>query len=387
MPATDRPVLLDVTRLLWRRWRGGLPTGVDRVCLAYLERYGPVAQALVQRKGVQITLSHRRSRQLVDLLLTPSSHFRRDLLLFFLGALPSLLRSRPPQQALYLNVGHTGLDEPGLPGWIAAHQLRAIFLVHDLIPITHPHFCRAGEDRRHLRRMRTVLASASGVITNSHATADELGRLARKLGMRMPPVAVAWLSADGLGQPRARPAPDRPYFLVLGTIEARKNHRLLLEVWRGLFERLGEAVPRLVIVGTRGWEAQEVIRQLDQLGPLQGHVVERPRCSDEELAELVAGARALLMPSFAEGFGLPVVEALRLGTAVIATDLPVYREIAGTIPAYLPPDDPASWQETVLHYAGNGRQRQEQLDRLRGFRAPDWPSHFARVDAWLANIP
>ena len=173
---------------------------------------------------------------------------------------------------------------------------------------------------------------------------------------------------------------------MLGTIEARKNHQLLLDVWRKVVERLGQAAPRLVIVGTRGWEAEKVFRQLDQLDSLEGHVEERSRCSDEELSALMAGARALLMPSYAEGYGMPVFEALELGTPVIAADLAVYREVAADIPDYLPPDDVEAWASTVQRYLDDGPERSAQLKRLSGFRVPDWTSHFAKVEEWLATL-
>ena len=74
---------------------------------------------------------------------------------------------------------------------------------------------------------------------------------------------------------------------------------------------------------------------LDDATELRVNVLELGSCADDELAAIVAGRERLLMPSFAEGFGLPVVEALELGTPVIASDLPVFREIAGDIPTYL----------------------------------------------------
>lgn len=381
--SNDEEVLLDVTRLIWRRWRGGLPTGVDRVCLAYLDHFGSRARAVVQRKGVQLVLSHRRSQQLFQLLQSGKPGFRWRQLLFWLTALPN---SRPPAGALYLNVGHTGLDEPALPDWIARHHLRAVYLIHDLIPITHPHFCRAGEDRKHERRMRNALVSASGLIANSGSTADAVRSFAGRVGLPVPPMVVAWLSGNALRRAPASIGIEKPYFLALGTIEARKNHQLLLDVWRKLVERLSEAAPRLVIVGTRGWKADEVFRQLDDLGPLEGHVEERSRCSDGELAALMAGARALLMPSHTEGYGMPVFEALELGTPVIAADLSVYHEVAGAIPEYLPPDDVEAWVTGVQLYLQSGPNRSAQLERLKGFRVPDWTSHFARVEEWLKDL-
>ena len=104
-------------------------------------------------------------------------------------------------------------------------------------------------------------------------------------------------------------------------------------------------------------------------------------CDDDDLAGWIAGARALLMPSFAEGFGLPVMDALRLGTPIIATDLPVYREIAGDRPLYLSPTDKAGWKSAVESFAG-GQQPKNTPD----FRAPTWKDHFTTVEAWLKKL-
>jgi glycosyltransferase involved in cell wall biosynthesis len=161
---------------------------------------------------------------------------------------------------------------------------------------------------------------------------------------------------------------------------------LLLEVWRTLADRLGHDAPRLVIVGARGWQAGEVLAQLDSLGRLAPLVEEHSRCSDEELALLLSGARALLMPSIAEGFGLPVFEALEFGTPVIAADLPVYREVAGDIPVYIPPDDVGAWEQAIIDYGVDGPVRASQLQRMQDFRVPDWAYHFVVVDQWLGKL-
>jgi glycosyltransferase involved in cell wall biosynthesis len=89
------------------------------------------------------------------------------------------------------------------------------------------------------------------------------------------------------------------------------------------------------------------------------------------------------MPSFAEGFGLPVVEALDLGTPVIASDLAVFREIAGDVPDYLDPRDSEAWFRLIAEYGANGPARRRQVERAAGFRAPGWSEHFERVDRFL----
>ena len=261
----------------------------------------------------------------------------------------------------YLNIGHTGLDGSGFTGWLQDANVKPIYLVHDLIPITHPQFCRRGEDDKHRKRMRTVLRTASGVIGNSQATLDELAGFARSEGLPNPPGVAAWLGIDPFPEPPPSPKP-KPTFVTVGTIEARKNHLLLLEIWSRLIERFGDNAPRLLIIGQRGWEAEPVFARLDRDESLRGHVVELNHCSDMELAAHIAGARALLFPSFVEGYGLPLIEALAAGVPVIASDLPVFREIGAEIPEFLDPHNDAAWEAAIMDYAETGSDaREEQL--------------------------
>lgn len=388
-PATcltdDAPLLLDVTRLIWRRWKGRLPTGIDRVCLAYLRHFGGRAQAVVQHDRFRRILDREASRELFALLEGSPERFRWQLpwrAMRHLGSFNCRGRGRP-----YLNIGHTGLDRPGFREWTRASDVRPIFLVHDLIPITHPEYCRAGEAERHRERMRTVLLTAAGVIANSQATLDALIQFARDEALSDPPGLVAWLGADPLPVPQATTQPERPVFVTLGTIEGRKNHALLLDIWSRLVDRLGDQAPCLLIIGQRGWEADRVFERLDNDPKLRGHVIEIDRCTDNQLARHLASARALLFPSFVEGYGLPLVEALGLGVPVIASDLPVFREIGGDIPAYLAPRDESAWETAILDYADPiSPARAAQLKRMNGYRAPSWHDHFERVEAWLSSL-
>lgn len=384
--AGDRDLLLDVSRLIWRVWRGGLPTGIDRVCIAYLRHYAPRSLAVVQRGGRQFVFSPRQSSRLFDVLLSGKKRMRTRLARAVLTGLVTGRRAPPRRDMIYLNVGHTGLNEPTLPAWIAEFGLRAVYMVHDLIPITHPEFCRPAELEKHRRRIANVLSSASGIIGNSQASIDELAAYAATQQASLPPAIAAWIS--GWDRPPSVEAKKmaRPYFVTLGTIEGRKNHQLLIDVWRLLVGKLGQAAPILVIIGQRGWQAAEVIQVLDRPEQLEGHVLELGSCKDRDLAGWIAGARALLMPSFAEGFGLPLIEAMELGTAVIANDLPVFREIAGDIPTYLAPQDADAWRAAILAFMQDGPDLARQKAALKSYRAPNWAGHFKTVDAWLAKL-
>jgi glycosyltransferase involved in cell wall biosynthesis len=379
-------VLIDVSRLIWRFWRGGLPTGIDRVCLAYVDHFGPRARAVVQWRSRHWVLSRRHSTRLFRLFDGGSRDFRRQFLKLALSAIPSA-RSLPEEYDLpYFNIGHTGLDDQSLCDWVQRARVRAIYFIHDLIPILYPEYCRAGERAKHERRIENVLSSATGIIANSQATIDDVANFAAARGLPTSPEVAAWIAGPHLPACVTPRRLERPHFLVLGTIEARKNHRLLLEVWKRLAAEMGTNTPLLVIVGQRGWEAVEAIAMLDRCPELKDHLLELGRCSDDELAGLIAGARALLMPSFAEGFGLPVAEALEIGTPVIASDLSVFREFAGDIPLYLDPLDGPAWKEAICDFVSDSIERERQLKAIPSYRAVRWSDHFEIVEDWLQTL-
>jgi len=161
------------------------------------------------------------------------------------------------------------------------------------------------------------------------------------------------------------------YFVCVGTIEPRKNLAFLLTLWRRLADRMGEATPILVLAGQRGWENESIIDHLDRSPPIQRFVHEVSGLADAELAALIGGARALLSPSFSEGFNLPVAEALAAGTPVIASDIAVHRELADGA-QLIDPLDGVAWMAAI---EAATRERPETSAR----RPPGWPEHFAIV--------
>jgi len=386
--ANARPLLLDVTRLIWRRWVGRLPTGIDRVCLAYLERYRRDAQAVIQWRGFRRILPEAASDRLFELLFHTRPSVRRELA-GFLGRERLRPNPRLPGNGrTYLNVGHTALHEPAYLDWTRASDVRPVYMIHDLIPITHPEYCRAGESERHVQRVRNMLTSAVGIIGNSQATLDSLGAFANGDGIKTPAMIAAPLGTDLNRNDHDRfPPSGRPTFIMLGTIEARKNHLLLLQIWARLVRTHGADAPRLLIIGQRGWECEQVFDLLDRSELLRGAVTEIDRCSDAELNSHLRAARALLFPTLVEGYGLPLIEALALGTPVIASDLPVFHEIGQEVPDFIDPLDGPAWQAAIVAYARHDSpDRSAQIARLAAYRAPSWEDHFASVNVWLETL-
>lgn len=392
----DAPLLIDVSRLVWRRWSGTRATGIDRICLAWLEYYAPRAQAVIVHRRGKAILPEGTSRKLFDLLLRPERSkrdmlkFRLDMIRLGLGHGTSLQDRLSGRGRIWLNAGHTGLDVPGLADWCRRRELRPVYLVHDLIPITHSQFCREGEKDRHTHRINTMLATAAGVVANSEDTLRTYESFARETGAKLSPRTVAWPGTHPLGLADAEISQE-PRFVVLGTIEGRKNHKLLLSVWQDLVAGAKRAngaamTPRLVILGRRGWQADDVFALLDQYD-FEGNVIEVGPQSDAQLARELRGARALLFPSFVEGFGMPMIEALAAGVPVIASDIPVFREVGQGVPDLLPASDPRAWREAILDYAREGSEtRARQKARMTQFCAPTWADHFARIDRLIADL-
>jgi glycosyltransferase involved in cell wall biosynthesis len=140
------------------------------------------------------------------------------------------------------------------------------------------------------------------------------------------------------------------------------------------------ATPHLVIVGRRGWENENVVDMLERCEALHHHVTEYSGLSDAAVLSLLKGARALLCPSFAEGFGMPVSEALAIGTPVICSDLPSLREAGCGIPDHIDPLDGPAWISAIRAYCDPlSVMRAQQMTRMDQLRLPTWRDHLAVV--------
>lgn len=400
-------VLLDVSRFLGCSRRRA-PSGIDRVEAAYARRwlaapeaaatfvargprggYGAVPRAMVADLSDQLDAAWSGGP---DATLARRAARRTALLAF---ARLSLGRGRArvaevtarERRSVFLLVSHRLMEQPEPIAELRRAGTAFIPLVHDLIPVTHPEYARPGVAMQHLQRLATVSALADGIIVNSAATAAVLKpHLVAQAAS--PPVLVAPLGIERMWAPAAPGAAGgAPYFVAIGTIEPRKNHLLLLHLWRDFAAKWGPAAPRLVIIGRRGWENENVLDLLERCTLLRGVVEEAGSLPDPQVANILAGSRALLFPSFAEGYGLPLAESLAAGAPAICSDLPALREVGGEVPEYLDPLDGAGWRRTILDYAApDSRARAAQMARMRAWSPPGWDDHFTAVDGLLEKV-
>jgi glycosyltransferase involved in cell wall biosynthesis len=386
-----RPRLLDLTRLTSRA--GRVLTGVDRVELAYLrallgrddpvfglvrtvlgfvllDRVGMAAFAAAVQTGQwgkpdRIAALARLDPALGAAQALVRRHARARCLPVRLAAM--LQRHLPPGVA-YLNVGHSNLTDRVLRSVRLVPGAQISVMIHDTIPLDHPDWQRDGTAAAFADKFRRATDAADLIISTSAAARSDILRSIGTRG-RTPAMVTARLGVSpAQPDPSALPAGldlTQPYFIAVGTIEPRKNLTLLLDAW----DLLGPAAPGLFIVGGGGWKNDAVLARIAGAGP---RVRLLSGLTDGAVAALVANARALLMPSLAEGFGLPVPEALALGTPVVVSPLPIWGEIAGDRPVVLPGDDPYLWAQTVT-------QMTAQRLVTATYVPPDWEAHFKAV--------
>ena len=306
---------------------------------------------------------------------------------FSFGA--SVIRSLP-KNSIYLNVGQLSLTIPLFVSWLRHRpDVKPVFMLHDVIPLDRPEFFLPADQRLHGKIIDHTARYASGLIVTLAAAREPVLNALRLRGRAEIPVETVPLPVTPIFLEKDRPDEElgtQDYFVVCGAIEPRKNHLLLLNVWRELARRRGKRAPKLVVVGSpiRGVNGiAPLLRTLEQCPPLQDQVIFARGLSSPALRRLIAHAKALLMPSFAEGFGLPVIEALALGTPVIASDLPAHREIAGDLAIYRDPTDRSGWLAAICMFADGNRAAAEIRDRVSAYQPQTWHEYFIRIKRFL----
>jgi glycosyltransferase involved in cell wall biosynthesis len=285
--------------------------------------------------------------------------------------------SRTPANALYLNVSQLSYGLPFITRWLRRRpDVRAIYLMHDVIPIEYPDLVAPVGTRMAHSLLASVRRHAAGLIFTTEAARvsvlRELDPTHLPAMLTLPlPIAQAFLEPE----PEDAALRAQNYFIVCSAIDPRKNHLMLLRIWADLVRRHGPRAPRLAVIGSPAWAGNGILQTLEQCGALRQHVIVASGLSSPALRRLMAHARALLLPSRAEGFGLPAIEALTLGTPAVLSDIPALREVAGNHAIFLPADDQDAWLTTIESLSLDGARLdglRRQIDGFTAMRAADY---------------
>lgn len=386
--ANAKTRLLDLTRLINRA--GLHPTGVDRVERAYLReltaRRDDTLYGLVRTALGYALLDHHGCSRIAEAVETGGwgepdivsrlnprldgprrrgQSFARSIAMARArkSRLSAMLENNLPTDTTYLNVGHSNLNSAM---FAALGRFHKVILIHDTIPLDFPETQRDGAATAFRAKLELVSRCADQVICTSAQCEADVIRWMASMG-RVPPITTALL---GIETPVVDPdftVPKGPYFVTIGTIEPRKNHALLFDIW----DDWGPDAPPLIVCGKRGWRNDAVFARLDAG---VSRVVEMNDLTDGQIGALLQNASAMLFPSYSEGFGLPPAEALALGCRVLCADLPVYGEILGNHPVYVSLSDRYLWEKTIKKLATTVSDEQTP-----SFDPPTWAAHFKAV--------
>lgn len=230
-----------------------------------------------------------------------------------------------------------------LPQW----ESPSAALIHDILPLTNPEWFPADSVSRFRSWFDAHVSADSTLLAVSNASADAVA----SLGTKRPTVIR-------LGHTGATPISEGGGILMIGTIEPRKGHSIVLDA----LDLLGDEAPVIDVVGRSGWDTTDLVARLDRHPQVRWH----RSVSDVELESLWQLSGMVLQPSLGEGFGLPVIDALQRGVAVVSSDIPVMSEVGRGQTTQLP-FDAAAWAETLAAYAADPAAWPRP-------RRLDWPS-------------
>ena len=250
---------------------------------------------------------------------------------------------------------------PGFPALAAAlkarHGLSLAVLFYDLVPVRHPEWCTRHATELFGTWLDATLPLCDRLLAISRHTAGDVGRYARERAIPLAgpvtpvPVGTAFGEAAA-ARPRGLPQPGT-YVLFVSTLEARKNHALLVRVWQRLVDevrrgvRAADSVPQLVFAGRVGWLVDDLLQQLDNMAWLKGRVRLVRDPTDAEVRALYEGCLFTVFPSLFEGWGLPVSESMAHGKPCLASSAAALPEAGGGLCRHFDPEDTGAAHRAV----------------------------------------
>ncbi|PTT32696.1 glycosyltransferase family 1 protein [Pseudomonas sp. HMWF021] len=241
-----------------------------------------------------------------------------------------------------------------------------VAVIYDLIPLTHPQFYDARLVQVFGEWFDWITRTADGYMAISATVRDQVrAELQRRIGPAQ--ADKRWFDYFHLGSELDLHSPDATIeprlqqlfatpelvLLMVSTIEPRKNHDYLLDAFEHAWAAGSTA--RLCIAGRIGWKCDALLARVRNHPELNRRLFMFNDLSDTSLEHAYAHASALVFPSFVEGFGLPLVEAMQRGLPAMGSDIEVFREIGGEFMAYFDLQTPQSLADLIVRFESSGQ--------------------------------
>jgi alpha-1,2-rhamnosyltransferase len=253
-------------------------------------------------------------------------------------------------------------------------------LIHDTIPLSHPHFCDDKVANNFTHNFPDVIKKSDLIIANSKFTKRQIGKYNQKYRLKSDlSIKHFYLGADidiknNLFEKRQQLKAffsNNKVCLSVGTIEPRKNYAFLINS----FQKIWDYDPKikLIIVGRYGWKSDVLKKELELNNLTKNNLIWLDNLTDDELLYCYKKANLFIYPSIIEGFGLPLIEALYNRCPVLASDIPIFREIGGNHCKYFSLDDADSLTMSVINFFSRNITISKQEDiELESFTWPNW---------------
>lgn len=214
--------------------------------------------------------------------------------------------------------------------------IKVLFILYDLIPIDYPEYYKK-RDTKLFSKWLEEAAKFDGFLAISNYSKERLMHWSQETKTSIPPVQVFGLGSNFSPSNEDRDTTEKipvekPYYLMVGTIEPRKGHEDVLEAFDEYWDKGGQA--RCVFVGRKGWKVRQIVQRLEHHKEFNHKLFWLKGIEDSVLKKLYNEAEAVIVAAHVEGYGLPIVEALNYKKTVLARDIPIFREIGGEFIQY-----------------------------------------------------
>ncbi len=272
--------------------------------------------------------------------------------------------------------------------WLRDRGVTTTALIADVMPVLFPHWFRTGTCERFAPFLEAHLRhSASFVFISECTRADTVEWAAREgVDHDIGGVTVT-LGADVPGSGRPEPPEglrDRRYLLCVATLEPRKNQALALDVYDRLRDRHPDLA--LVFVGRAGWHVEHLVERIRSHPDFGDRVRWDGGAADDDLATLYRHAFVALVPSWYEGYGVPLIEAMAAGVPAIASTGGAVPEAAAGIAQLAAPDDLDGWVAAVARHLDDAAFHDEARRATAAFVPPTWAGAADAIDRWMTEL-